>query len=34
MLPECRNEGDCFSIPEFSLEKKDINPTATLLFAL
>jgi len=25
MLPECRNEGDCFSIPEFSLEKKDIK---------
>ena len=25
MLPECRNEADCFSIPEFSVERKDIK---------
>lgn len=25
MLPECRNEADCFSIPEFSIERKDIK---------
>jgi SRSO17 transposase len=25
MLPECRNEGDCFSVPAFSVEKNDIK---------
>jgi hypothetical protein len=25
MLPECRNEGDCFSVPVFSIEKNDIK---------